>query len=84
MAGEEESASNPFSLFDRLYEAGQKVKKVVSDTGVGIDRHQVERMEEHRATARAKGYVPGARPRGKRRPNNGRIVRGSMENPGAE
>lgn len=79
----EEGASNPFSLFDKLYEAGQKTRKQ-SDSGVGIDRLQVQKMDEKRKEVQASGDQLRARPRQRNRPNTARIVTGRMENPGAE
>lgn len=79
------SVASFFNFIDRQNNAiADRDAKQNPDTGVGVDRLQVQNMDEHRAKARAKGYEPGAKPRGKRRPNNGRIVRGYMENPGAE
>lgn len=80
---EEESVSNPFSIFDQLYEAGQKQRKEV-DTGVGIDRHQVKKMDKKREEVQAAGGQLAAKPRARSRPKRGHIIRGHHENPGAE
>lgn len=80
------SISNFFAFLDRQNNAiaAREAGKIDPDTGVGVDRLQVQQMEEHRAEARAKGYEPGAKPRPRARVHTTRIVRGHMENPGAE
>lgn len=75
--------SNAFSLFDKLF-AARKPEETRSDSGVGLDRHQIEKMEARREAVQAKGDRLRARPRGRSRPVSGRVVRGYMENPGAE
>lgn len=82
MAGEE-SKSNPFSLFDKLF-ANRSREEKTSDSGVGVDRLQMQKMDERREAAQEKGYILGARPRGRSRPNRSRVIRGHHENPGAE
>lgn len=78
------SVKDFFSFLDRQNNAiAAREAKSDPDTGVGVDRLQVQQMDEHRAQARAKGYEPGAKPRARSRPTGGRIVRGYMENPEA-
>lgn len=51
-------------------------------SGVGVDRLQLDKMDERRAAAAEEGRRIGAKPRLRGRANTGRVVRGSMENPG--
>ena len=79
--------SNPFSVFDQLTEARAALdagKKSTDASGVGVDRHQLTQDAKRREAAKAKGIQLGAKPRPRSRPNSSRVIRGSMENPGAE
>ena len=71
---------DPFALFDKLFAKPAPAK---DQPMVGVDNHQVERMEERREAAQAAGSQLRARPRARGRPVTGKIVRGHMENPGA-
>lgn len=69
-----------FQFFDKLnadIAAREDEKKVEFE--FGADQHQVERDKKYRE----KWGQPRARPRPRARPIGARIIRGSMENPGA-
>ncbi len=81
------STADFFNFLDRqnnaiaAREAAEAMVAKPVDTGVGVDRIQLKRDAQRREEA--DGPLR-ARPRKRSRPVTGRIVRGYMENPGAE
>lgn len=78
---DEDSTEVYFSFFDKLnadIAARKDQEEEVFE--FGADQHQIKRDQEYRE----KWEKPRARPRSRARPKHARIVRGSMEIPGAD
>lgn len=73
--------TDPFELFDKL-NASRIAREAEEEDQIefGTDRHQVARDKKYRERW---GNLR-ARPRPRARPIGARIIRGSMENPGAD
>lgn len=78
---DEEKVRQYFNFFDKLnadIAARKDNEEEVFE--FGVDQHQIKRDKEYRE----KWEKPRARPRSRGRVKQARIIRGSMENPGAD